>query len=183
MNKTEPTTHMMKHKYLALATFVAAAFTFSGCKSTSNRTTAKKTNIVRTVVIHRAASPKSVSGKRISFDYSSAQIKNGTPNYNSGNYYVTWDAQWSNCTPHTVTSLKFKKNNQAKRTTQSADDYSIWTYKKTGDSTATVILEEHEAGDTYLLTFETPTTGTATITSEDDCCGYYKVVNIRFTIK
>ena len=175
--------HMMKHTYLALAALVATAFAMTGCKST-----AKKTNIVRTEVIYRAASPQSVAGKRIFFDYSSALKSEGEPTHDSDNNVtsVTWGPWIAAPNESSDTStLKFKKNNEAEEGNEMyGDDYCAWTYRKTGDYTATVTLTGYEGYFvSFDLTFETPTTGTAMSGSEDDLSGFVKYKNVRFTIK
>lgn len=180
MNKTEPTTHMMKHKYLALAALVATAFAMSGCKST-----AKKTNIVRTEVIYRAASPQSVAGKRIFFDYSSALTSEGnsTTDSNGNIISITW-GPWIAASRNNETSLKFNKNNEAKNGKDMfSEDYKEWTYKKSGEHTATVTYTQFEYSESFNLTFETPTSGTITGGPDDELSGYVKYQNVRFIIK
>lgn len=171
---------MMKHTYLALAALVATAFAMTGCKST-----AKKTNIVRTEVVYRAVSPKSVAGKRIFFDYSSALKSDGDSTHDShGNILsVTW-RPWTAADRENETSLKFEKNNEAKKDEAIYGmDYCIWTYRKSGDYTATVTQVQFEYGESFDLTFETPTTGTAAGGANDELSGFVKFKNVRFTIK
>ena len=125
------------------------------------------------------SAPSSVKGKKIYLNYNSAEYCEGEwnpyPNMKWGN--------WKKCEPSTTTTLTFGKNNKGEKKGKYGDDYIIWTYKKTGSKTAELTIEEHEYGETFYLTFDSETTGTAKGGTQDDCNGYSKVVNIRFTIK
>ena len=168
---------MNKKQLVAVA---AASLAVIGCDTPDTAVTTVKSVVAEPVLVNvtTAPSPATVAGKKITFDYAGAQTSVGTctqyPN-------IQW-GPFTKCEPSTTTTLKFKKNNKAEQRLF-ADEYTIWTYKKTGANTADVSIEQHEYSETFHLTFETPTSGTATGGTMDDCNGYYKVINIRFTIK
>ena len=173
---------MNTKQIITIAAFAAASLTSCSTSDTATRhnvaTAGQEMAAAAVQAIATAPSPTSVTGKKISLDYSSAESCIG----DSSEYpNIKWGA-WQKCEPSITTTLKFGKNNKAERRLF-ADDYTIWTYKKTGASTAELTIEEHEYGETFYLTFDSETTGTAKGGTQDDCNGYSKVVNIRFTIK
>lgn len=172
---------------LSLAAIALATLSTTGCqelialaekaRSLQNGTNAMGGTTALTAAT--AASPSSIAGKKIVLDYSTAQNSEG----DSSNYpNISW-GPWKKCDPSKTTTPTFGKNNRYERRGSYADDYVIWTYKKTGGSTAEVTTEAHEYYETFRLTFDSPTTGTATGGTEDDCNGYNRIRNIRFTIK
>ncbi len=123
------------------------------------------------------ASPASVAGKKIHFDFGAAKYRETEYCSSAGERW----GNWSKSGNHVTSTLPFGKNNRAEKR-RYVDDYELWSYKKTGARTATVEYEAHEEGDTYHLTFDSATSGIATSSGgyegvETQCTG------IRFTIK
>lgn len=123
------------------------------------------------------ASPKSVAGKRIVFDFSGTTFHDRDDSMPEGQ----WNT-WSKGSKGTTTTLTFGKNNKAERKGKYVDDFIIWNYKKTGAKTAEITHEEHEYGAKYYLTFDSATTGTAAV-HEGGEGQERETVGVRFTIK
>lgn len=134
------------------------------------------------------AAPVSIVGKKIIFDYSSAQISEG--GYSGGS--LSW-GDWKKCNARTLNTLTFGKNNYVKHLGTGFVDteggtereYTSWKYKKTGSRTAEVTRCGADAeGEDFYLTFDSATTGTATSRIENDYWACWeRCRNIRFTIK
>ncbi len=123
--------------------------------------------------------PTTLAGKKLTLNYAAAQISNG----DSSNYpRITW-GPWQKLDTSNAVTPTFNSTNRAVKTGITPDESETWTYKKTGTSTAEASIEGYEYAETFHLTFETATTGTATGGTADDCNGYTRVKGIRFSIK
>lgn len=179
--------------------FSIIAFAISGGLLASCHRNRTKTVIHRTVVVQRAASLPSLSGKTITFDYSQAEHRYLRENEDFlydyqrdtlAMYYknVPWRAYHSSGYAMTLyfvrPRMKFKGDSyecNVKLIDNFAPTFS-YKYRKSGESTAIINGRGHEGRCEYILTFDTPRSGTATFwehSSEDRD----ELRNIRFSIK
>lgn len=183
--------------------FSIIAFAIGGGMLTSCHHKRTKTVIHRTVVVKRAASLPSIDGKTIKFDFSQAEGRTLSRNEdytytdpNESNLVYLRDVPWKATRPKDgdlanlcrEPYITFRGNSR-RRSTPSAQlglgyfspTYN-YTYRKSGESTATIDGSVHDGGFTYELTFETPRSGTATLkTYMMDWNEEWR--NIRFRIK
>lgn len=149
-----------------VATHLATASSYTGAASNA-------------VAIPAAQAPASIAGKRIILDYSAAKTSIG----DSSNYP---EIKWGPWTPNeggTTIIPTFNQGNIAKTGPINSEDCTVWKYTKTGSNTVDLKAEAHEYNETFTLTFDTPTSGSATGGTADDCSGYSRVEGIRFIIK
>ena len=162
--------------------FSLIAFAIGGGLLTSCHHKRPKKVIPRTVVVHRAASLASIEGKTITFDFSQAE---GRHLYDEEDYTYTGqngstivylrDVPWKASHPAEGDMANFCREpyikfngNSRKRDALSVQlgrfspSYA-YTYRKSGESTATIKGRVHDGGFDYVLTFETPRSGTATL--------------------
>lgn len=181
--------------------FSIIAFAIGGGMLTSCHHKRTKTVIHRTVVVKKAASLPSIDGKTIKFDFSQAEGRSLSRDEdytytdpNESTLVYLRDVPWKATRPKNEDMANFCREpyitfrgNSRKR-----DDRSVqlgyfrpsynYTYRKSGESTATIDGSVHDGGFTYELTFETPRSGTATLkTYMAEWIEEWR--NIRFRIK
>lgn len=181
--------------------FSIIAFAIGGGLLTSCHHKRPKKVIHRTVVVHRAASLPSIEGKTITFDFSQAEGRSLSRNedyiYTGQNWSTVVylrDVPWKAAQPAREDLayfcrepyIKFRGNSREKESLSAKLGYFSpsyhYTYRKSGESTATIKGSVHDGGFFYVLTFETPRSGTATLNTYMD--GWIEEWrNIRFRIK
>ena len=110
-----------------------------------------------------AASPASLAGKRITFTH--------------GKGIPIWTIQANG---NSYTTPSFAQDNTCKD--NAPDIPNSFVYQKTGEKTATINIDGYEVAATYILTFTTPTSGTASCDGGDDN-GAFSEQNVLFTIQ
>lgn len=179
--------------------FSIIAFAISGGLLASCHRNRTRTVIHRTVVVQRAISPLSLSGKTITFDYSQAEYRSLLENedflYDNQRdilafYYknVPWGAyhltRYALARYFARPRMKFKGDSyecNVKLNEGYAPTFS-YTYRKSGESTAIIKGGGPDGRCEYILTFDTPRSGTATFwdhVSDDR----EELRYIRFSIK
>lgn len=168
------------HRLILLAA-LASAFSLSCC-NTDLRALAENLgatlNAQLNVPAATAAAPSSVAGKKIIMDSKAAQ-------HSSGDYGVGNTIKWGPYTPCNggiETTPTFTHGNTV-TTDPNTDMYVTWTYTKISATTAKLTKSQHELFESYTLTFDSATTGTAEGGTADECSGFDNFKNIRFTIK
>jgi hypothetical protein len=155
-----------------------------------------RTVIHRTEVLQKAASLPSLSGKTIAFDYSQAKYRyllapedfDRDPHNNYAIVYhknVPWEAYAPREVAMTRAGMKFN-GDSCVIVEKLYDGFAPtfrYTYRKSGESSAIINGEGigREGVCEYILTFETPRSGTATFEASISD-GRYEVRNIRFSI-
>ncbi len=118
--------------------------------------------------------PESVAGRSISLNDRNSQICERPV---EGGAWSAWTDFKYGC----VFDFPFDANNQY-RTALNPAETTCQTYKKTGPSSAEIYYESAESTHTCYLSFDTPTSGTATMEGYGEG-NDFKQRNIQFNIK
>ena len=165
---------MMKNTYMTpFAVMAAAMCVMTGC-TTDDTAKNKIPEMPEAIVITNC--PDSVAGKRIVLDYSQADYREG-----EDGRPIQWGKWGRSDTPQKVIPV-FGANNQVDTSRGPGDDEAEkWSYQKTSNHEAKLTLEAWESFCTYVLLFDTPTSGTAVAKGEGEGV-FWQYAGVHFQI-